>query len=163
MALWAFMPGPYPKQSSLRLPVRSPLASGQCEPLHCFSPGSCHCARNLWVIFIYLFFVPVMLPSEIPRLTTDLLVRVFPGIWKFLSFLRLPSWDRSPSLSLLSLFLSFIFCPTSFRRQWAAFLGAWCPLPALRSCFVEFAQRSNVLLMNLWGRGWSPRPIPPPS
>ena len=51
----------------------------------------------------------------------------------------------------------------SFRRQWAAFLGAWCPLPAFRSCFVEFAQRSNVLSMNLWGRKWSPRPIPPPS
>ena len=28
---------------------------------------------------------------------------------------------------------------------------------------MEFAQRSNVLLMNLWGRKWSPYPIPPPS
>ena len=36
-----------------------------------------------------------------------------------------------------------IFCPTSFQREWAAFLGAWCPLPALRSCFVEVGQRSN--------------------
>ena len=78
-------------------------------------------------------------------------------------FLRLPSRDRAPSLPLLSLFLSFIFFPTSFRRQWAAFLGAWCPLPAFRSCFVEFTQRSNVLLMSLWGRKWSPRPIPLPS
>ncbi|KAM9669789.1 uncharacterized protein ACBT57_007043 [Dama dama] len=34
------------------------------------------------------------------------------------------SRDGSPSLALLSHFLSFIFCPTSFRRQWAAFLGA---------------------------------------
>ena len=51
----------------------------------------------------------------------------------------------------------------SFWRQWAAFLGAWCPLPALRSCFVEFTQRLNVLLMNLCWRKWSPRPIPPPS
>ena len=76
------------------------------------------------------------------------------------SLLRLPSWDGSPSLPLLSLFLSFTFCLTSFQRQWAAFLGAWCPLPAIRSCFVEFAQHSNVLLMNLWGRKWSPHPIP---
>ena len=53
-------------------------------------------------------------------------------------FLRLPSRDGAPSLPLLSLFLSFIFLPTSLRRQWAAFLGAWCPLPAFRSCFVEF-------------------------
>ena len=55
-----------------------------------------------------------MLPSEVPRLTTDSPVRVFPGVWKLLSFLRLPSWDGSPSLPLLSLFLSFIFCPSSF-------------------------------------------------
>ena len=55
---------------------------------------------------------------------------------------KTPSWDRSPPLTLLSLFLSFIFCPTFFWRQWAAFLDAWCPLPAFRSCFVEFAQRS---------------------
>ena len=77
--------------------------------------------------------------------------------------LQLPPWDGSPSLTLLSLFLSFIFCPTSFQRQWAAFLGAWCPLPAFRSCFVEFAKCSNDLLMNLWGRKWSSRLIPPPS
>ena len=50
-----------------------------------------------------------MLPSEVPRLTTDLPVRVFPGVWKLLSFLRLPSRGGSPSLPLLSLFLSFIF------------------------------------------------------
>ena len=78
-------------------------------------------------------------------------------------FLRLPSRNGSPSLPLLSLFLSFMFFPTSFRRQWAAFLGAWCPLPAFRSSFVEFTQRLNVLLMNLSGRKWSPCPIPPPS
>ena len=79
------------------------------------------------------------------------------------SFTTPPPWDGSPPLTLLSLFLSLIFCPTSFRREWAAFLGAWCPPPAFRSCFVEFAHHSNDLLMNLWGRKWSPRPIPPPS
>ena len=113
--------------------------------------------------FNFLFFLPVMLLSEIPRFITDSPVRVFPGVWKLLSFLRLPSQDGSPSLPLLSLFLSFIFFLTSFQRQWAAFLGARCPLPAFRSCFVEFTQRSNVLSMNLWGRKWSPHPIPLPS
>ena len=29
-----------------------------------------------------------------------------------------------------------------------------------RSCFVEVAQRSTDLLMNLWGRKWLPHPIP---
>ena len=125
--------------------------------------GSYCWAHNLWVLIIYLFSLPVMLPSEVPRLATDSPVRVFPGVWKHLSFLRLPSQDGSPSLPLLSLFLSFIFFPTSFRRQWAAFLGACCPLPAFRGCFVEFTQHSNVLLMNLWGRKWSPHPISLPS
>ena len=76
---------------------------------------------------------------------------------------RLPPQVGSLSLTLLSLFLSFLFCPTFFQREWAPFLGAWCPLPAFRSCSVEVAQHSNDLLMNLWGRKWSPRPIPPPS
>ena len=77
--------------------------------------------------------------------------------------LQLPPQDGSVSLTLMSLFLSFIFCPTSFQRQWATFLGAWYPLPAFRSYFVEFAQHSNNLSMNLWGRKWSPPLIPPPS
>ena len=34
--------------------------------------------------------------------------------WCLETSLRLPSWDGAPSLPLLSLFLSFIFLPTSF-------------------------------------------------
>ena len=71
----------------------------------------------------YLFFPPVTLPSEIRKLPPDPPVRGFAGVWK-LPLLRLPFWDGSLSLALLSLFLSFIFCPTSFRRRWAAFPGA---------------------------------------
>ena len=39
-------------------------------------------------------------------------------------FLRLPSWDGAPSLPLLSLFLSFIFFPTSFEDNGLLF---WVP------------------------------------
>ena len=95
----------------------------------------------------YLFFLPVRLPSEFRKLPPDLPVWGFPDVWK-LPPLRLPSRYGSPSLALLSLFLSFIFCPTSFQRQWAIFLGAWCPLLAIRSCFVKFSQHSIVLSMN---------------
>ena len=76
---------------------------------------------------------------------------------------QLPSQEGSPPLNVLSLFLSFILCPTSFQKEWSAFLGAWCPPPAFISCFVEVSQHSNDLLMNLWGINWSPHPIPPPS
>ena len=55
--------------------------------------GSYPWARNLSGLIIYLFFLPVMLPSVVPRLATDSAVRVFPGVWKLLSFLRLTSWD----------------------------------------------------------------------
>ena len=140
-----------------------PFASGGCEPLGCCTAGSCCYAGNLWVLIIYLFFLPVILPSEIPRLATEPPRESVSWCLETSLFLRLPSQDGSQSLHLLSLFLSFIFCPTSFQRQWAAFLGAWYPLPAFRSCSVEFAQGSNVLSMNLWGRKWSPRPVPLPS
>ena len=73
--------------------------------------GSYRWAPNLWVLIIYLFFLPVMLPSVVPRLATDSAVRVFPGVWKPLSFLRLPSQDRAPSLPLLSLYLLYFFLP----------------------------------------------------
>ena len=45
----------------------------------------------------------------LPRLTTDLAVRVFPGVWKPL-FLRLPSRDgRSLPTSFVSFFVFYIF------------------------------------------------------
>ena len=50
-----------------------------------------------------------MLPSEVPRLVTDSPVRVFPGVWKLLSLLRLPSQDRSPSLPLCLSFYLFSY------------------------------------------------------
>ena len=59
------------------------------------------------------FFLPVRLPSEIRKLPPDPPVQGFPGVWK-LPLSPLPFRDGSPSLALLSLFLSFIFCPTSF-------------------------------------------------
>ena len=85
--------------------------------------GSYRRAHNVWVLIVYLFFLPVMLPSVLPRLGTDSAVRRFPGVWKPL-FVRLPSWDGSPSLPLLSLFLSFIFFSYLLSKSWVAFLGA---------------------------------------
>ena len=72
--------------NAARLPAQPLLASGECRRLCCFPAGSYCWACNLWVLIIYLFFLPVMLPSEVPRLSTDSPVRVFPGVWKLLSF-----------------------------------------------------------------------------
>ena len=50
-----------------------------------------------------------MLPSEVPRLATDSPVRVFPGVWKLLSF-KTPfrGWMSIPT-SFVSLFIFYIF------------------------------------------------------
>ena len=53
-----------------------------------------------------------MLPSEVPRLTTDSAVRVFPGVWKLPSFLRLPSrMNLHPYHFCLSFYLLYFFLP----------------------------------------------------
>ena len=122
-------------RASLPSPCLLVAGAGVCaaSPL-----GSYHWACNLWVLIIYLFFLPVMLLSVLPRLTTDLAVRVFPGAWKLL-FLRLPSWDRAPSLSLLSLFfcLLYFFLPP-FEDNGLLF---WVP--------DVLCQHSEVVLWNL--------------
>ena len=74
--------------------------------------GSYHWARNLWVLFIYLFSLPVMLPSVLPRLATDSPVRVFPGVWKLLSFYdSLPGVELRPYLFCLFFCLLYFFLP----------------------------------------------------
>ena len=124
--------------SSLRLPSGHSgpvLTLSNAAPSCPFSPHLLVADAGFWGTFLlgvafrhvicgfYLFFLPVRLPSEIRQLPSDPPVRGFPGVWK-LPLLGLPSRDGFPSLTLLSLFLSFIFCPTSFRRLRAAFLGA---------------------------------------
>ena len=73
--------------------------------------GSYHWAHNLLVLIIYLFFLPVMLPSVLPRLDTDSAASVSWCLETSL-FLRLPSRDRTPFLGWSSLptsFVSFFF------------------------------------------------------
>ena len=109
----------------------------------------------------FFFFFPSCLfsPHEIPKLSTHPPVSRFPTVWKLL--LLDDSLPRTSlvSNSFVSLFIFYILS-ISFQREWAAFLGVWCPLLVFRSCFVEFAEHSNDLLKNFWGRKWSPCPIP---
>ena len=78
-----------------------------------------------------------MLPSVLPRLTTDSAARMFPGIWKPL-FLRFPSQDGAPSLPPLSPFSSFIFSLPVFEDSDLLF---WEP--------DVLYQHSEVVLWNL--------------
>ena len=80
-----------------------------------------------------------MLPSGVPRLATDSAVRVFPDVWKPLSFSRLPSRDGALSLPLLSLFFIFyVFFLPPFEDNGLLF---WVP--------DVLCQHSDVVLWNL--------------
>ena len=108
------------EQCSPRLPAQPPLASGGCRCLHSFS------ARGVTVglvicgvyLFIYLFIYP---PCYVALCASKARHRLgsesVSWCLETSLFLRLPSQDGAPSLPLLSLFLSFIFFPTSFQRQ----------------------------------------------
>ena len=166
--LWVHMC--YPSRTPLSPPSPfHPPGSSQCtsceHPLSCIEPGlAIHFTYdNIQVSTLFSQTIPLSPCSTESKIPHRPASERFSCCLETSPLSRLPPWDRASSLSLLPLFLSFIFCPTYFWRQWAVFLGAWCPLPASRSCFVEFAQHSNDLSMNLWGRKWSPHPSPLPS
>ena len=109
-----------------------------------FRWGSYCWAHSLLVLINYFFFLPVMLPSVLPRLATDLAVKMFPGVWKPL-FLRVSSWDGIPFPGRSSL-------PTSFVPF---FLLLYFFLPVFEAndllCWVPdvLCQHSEVVLWNL--------------
>ena len=81
-----------------------------------------------------------MLSSVLPRLTTDLAARMFPGVWKPL-FLRVSSRDGTRSLptSFVPFFIFYIFSYL-FLKPMICFAGCLMSSAAFRSCFVEFTQ-----------------------
>ena len=112
----------------------------------------------MWVLIIYLFFLLVMFPSEFPRLTTDSLVRVFPGVWKLLSFLRLPSQDGSFDCLFILYILSYLLlktmgCLSGCLMSSACIQKLFCGICSVFKCsFDEFVGEKVVS-----------RPIPLPS
>ena len=149
-------------QRTPHLPAQPPIASGVCRCLRCFSTGGVTvglaiCEFQLFIYFFSLLRCPLCFQSSAQ-------IRQ----WGFLMFgnfslfkTPFPGQDSVPP-SFVSFFVFYIFSYLH-SKTWVAFLGAWCPLPASRSCFVEFTRRLNALLMNLWGRKCSPRPTPQPS
>ena len=81
---------------------------------------------------VYVFLL-VILPCEIPKLPTDPLVRGFPAVWKLLLL-----HDRSPSLTLVSLFVFYILSYLLSKR-----------MGCLSGCLVSFASIQKVVLWKL--------------
>ena len=127
-----------------------------------FPLGELLLACNPLVLIIYLFFLPVMLPSVLPRLTTDSAGRVFPGVWKPL-FLKFPSWAGLPFLrksslptSFVSFFVFYIFsylflktmvCFSGCLMSSASLQKLFCGVcSALKCSFEEFVREKVVFL-----------------
>ena len=94
--------------------------------------------RRVICVFSFFFFLLDMLPSEIPKLPTDPLVRGFPGVWKHLLLHdSLPRMGVHPQLFCLSFYLLY-FVLSPFKENGLPFwvLGVLC-------------QRSEVILWNL--------------
>ena len=85
-----------------------------------------------------------MLPSVLPRLTTDSAGTVFPGVWKPL-FLRFPSRDRLPFPGQSSLPTSFV----SFFRLLYFFLPVFEDNDLLFWVPDVLCQHSEVVLWSL--------------
>ena len=64
-----------------------------------------------------------MLPSEIPKLSTDPLVRRFPGVWKLLLHDSLPGTDPHPQLFCLTFCLLYFVLPPFEENR----LPFWVP------------------------------------
>ena len=79
------------------------------------------------------FPFPVTLPSEIPKLSTDLLVREFPGVWKLLFYDSLPG-RVSVANSFVYLFIFYILSYLLSKT-----------MGCLSGCLVSPASNSEVL------------------
>ena len=149
-----------------------------------FRWGSYCWARNLLVLIIYLFFLPVMLPSVLPKLATDSAARMFPDVWKPL-FLRVSSQEGIPfpgrsslPTSFVSFFILYIFsylflkpmiCFAGCLMSSASIQKLFCGIYlALKCSFDEFLREKVVSpsyssailgppkgLFELWENHWS--------
>ena len=75
-----------------------------------------------------------MLPSEIPKLPTDPLVRVFPGAWKLLLF-------KTPLPGQISIPISFVFLFTFYILSYLLSKTMGC----LSGCLM-----SSTSIQKLW-------------
>ena len=140
--LRVFRPDPYSKQcsphhASLPSPLLLVVCAGVCtaSPLGELPSGSQSAGFNCLFIFPPCY-VALCASKAQHRFSSE---KVSWCLQTSL-FLRLPFQDRTLSLPLLSLFLSFIFFPTSFRRLGLLF---WVPDVLCRN--------SEVVLWNLLG------------
>ena len=105
-------------------PTQPPLASGGCRRLRCFSAGGVTSGLIICGFKLFIYFPPCYVALCASKAWHRFGSEKVSWCLETSLFLRLPSRDRAPSLPLLSLFLSYIFFPTFFRRHGLLF---WVP------------------------------------
>ena len=95
--------------------------------------GSYRWACNLWVLIFYLFFLPVMLPSVLPRLATDWAGRVLPGVWKLLFKTPFLGQSSIPT-SFVPFFVFYIFSYL-FSKTMSCFSGCLMSSASIQKLF----------------------------
>ena len=122
------------------LPVQPLLANGRYRRLWCFSAGGINIGLIICGFFVYfssLLCCPLCFQSSAQIRQWECFL-----VFGNFSLFKTPflEWNSVPP-SFVSFFVFYIFSYL-LSKTWVAFLGAWCPLPAFRSCFVEFTQFS---------------------
>ena len=117
--------------------------------------GSYRWAPNLRGLVIYLFFLPVMLPSVLPRLATDSAGRVLPGVWKLLFKTPFLGQSSIPT-SFVPFFVFYIFsylfsktmrCFSGCLMSSAGIQKLFCGIySALKCSFDQFVEEKVVSL-----------------
>ena len=117
--------------------MQPPLASGRCRHLHCFSAGAVTidlviCGFKLFIYFSSLLCCPLCCKAR-HRLSSESVS------WCLETslFLRLPSWDRAPSLPLLSLFSVFYIFSYLFSKTMICFSGYLMSSASIQKLFCE--------------------------
>ena len=112
-------------------------------------------------IFCGVFFLlPVVVPSKIPKLPTDMPVGGFHTGWKLLLHASPTGWVSMPKPSV-SVAVFYILSYLLWKRL-GCLSGCLLSSPSIQKLFCGSPQHSDDLLMNLWGRKRSPCPIPVP-
>ena len=158
--LWNSQPtsGLLSQASSLRLPLghsgwvltlsneicaslSSPgLLVGGCDCLGCCSTGNCCQARNLWVLIIYLFFLPVILPSEPKAHHRPISESV--------------SWYLETCLFFKTPFPGWISIPTSFVSLFIFYILSYLLLNTV-GCLSEYLMSSASIQKLFCGICWA--------
>ena len=113
-------------------------------------------------VFVFVF-LPVMLPSEIPKLPHRPTSERVSCCLETSPPSRLPPWDGSLSLTLLSLFFAFYILSYLLLKKMGCLSGCLMTSVSIQKLFCGSCSAFKWSFNEFVGGKWSPHLIPPPS